>query len=218
MRGLTGAGSVGTRGSTQAVIAAGAALAAIALFVAACGTGGTSTRDEGPAHASAAAGAVAPPSPSPSRTSRYRLVDAVSLLKKDPAVSPAVKRELKPCSGDDYPIEATYGDLTGGSVNDILVNVWACGDSVGIGSYVYRDVGGTYKNVFRAEDPPVFSEIDDTDLTVTQQVYDTDDTSSNPSRETVITYHWKAGRFTERTRHETFYSRTGGDAAATQDS
>ncbi|WP_191875792.1 hypothetical protein [Streptomyces filipinensis] len=199
------------------MIAAGAALAALALFVAACGTGGTGTRDEGPAHASAATGAVAPASPSPSPTSRYRLVDAVSLLKKDPAVSTAVKQELKPCSGDGYPVEASYGDLTGGSVNDVLVNVWACGDSVGIGSYVYRDVGGTYKNVFKAEDSPVFSEIDGTELTVTKQVYDTDDTAANPSRETVITYDWRAGRFSERTRHETYYSRTGGDAAATQD-
>lgn len=217
MRGLTEAGSGGTRGSTQAVIAAGAALAALALFVAACGTGGTGTRDEGPAHASAAAGAVAPASPSPSPTRRYRLVDVVALLKKDPTVSPAVKRELKPCSGDDYPVEATYGDLTGGSVNDVLVNVWACSDSVGIGTYVYRDIGGTYKNVFKAEESPVFSEIDGTDLTVTQQVYDTDDTTSNPSREIVITYHWRAGRFAERTKHETFYSRTGGDAATAQD-
>ncbi|MFF7357400.1 hypothetical protein ACFZA1_32980 [Streptomyces filipinensis] len=199
------------------MIATGVALAALALFAAACGTGGTGTRDEGPAHASAATGVVASPSPSPTPTSRYREVDAVSLLKEDPAVSTEVKRELKPCSGDDYPVEATYGDLTGGAVNDIVVNVWACGDEVGIGTYVYRDVGGTYKNVFKAEVSPVFSEIDHTDLTVTQQVYDTDDTTSNPSREIVITYHWKAGRFTERTRHETVYSRTGGDAAPAQD-
>jgi hypothetical protein len=199
------------------VIAAGAALAALALFVTACGTGGTGTRDEGPAHASAAVGAVDSPSPSPSPTSRYRRVDAVSLLKKDPAVSAAVKRELKPCSGDDYPVEATYGDLTGGSVNDVLVNVWVCGDWVGIGTYVYRDVGGTYKNVFKAEDSPVVAEIDGTDLTVTKQVYDTDDQMSNPSRETVITYRWKAGRFAERYRHETYYSRTGGDASAATD-
>ncbi|MFI9253957.1 hypothetical protein [Streptomyces sp. NPDC053069] len=217
MRGLTGAGSVGTRGITQAVIAAGAALAAIALFVAASGTGGTGTRDEGPAHASAAVGAVDAPKSSPSPTSRYRRVDAVSLLKKDPAVSTAVKRELKPCSGDDYPVEATYGDLTGGSVNDVLVNVWVCGDEVGIGTYVYRDVRGTYENVFKAEDSPVFSEIDGHELTVTKQVYDTDDPAANPSRETVITYHWKAGRFAERARHENRYSRTGGDAAPAQD-
>ncbi|MEV6053414.1 hypothetical protein [Streptomyces sp. NPDC052107] len=215
MRGLTGAGPDGVRGSSQAVIAVGAALAVIALFVAACGTGGTGTRDEGPAHASAVAGAVASPSPNP--TSRYRRVDAVSLLKKDPAVSPAVKRELKPCSGDGYPVEVTYGDLTGGSVNDVLVNVWVCGDWVGVGTYVYRDVGGTYKNVFKEEDSPVVSEIDGTDLTVTKQVYDTDDQVSNPSRETVITYRWKAGRFTERYRHDTYYSRTGGDAAAPTD-
>ncbi|MGJ5754187.1 hypothetical protein FB563_2344 [Streptomyces puniciscabiei] len=217
MRGLTGAGPDRVRGSSQAVIAAVAAIAALGLFVAACGTGGTGTRDEGPAYASAAAGSVASPSPSPSPTTGYRRVDAVSMLKKDPTVSSAVKRELKPCSGNDYPVEVTYGYLTGGPVNDVLINVSTCSDWVGLGTYVYRDVGGTYKNVFKAEDSPVVSEIDGTDLTVTKQVYDTDDQVSNPSRETVITYRWKAGRFTERYRHDTFYSRTSGDAASAQD-
>ncbi|MEU0008192.1 hypothetical protein ABZ079_29005 [Streptomyces sp. NPDC006314] len=216
MRGLTGAGPDQARGSSLAVIAAVASITALALFVAACGSGGMGARDEGPAHASAAAGAVA--SPSPSSTTGYRPVDAVSLIKKDPAVSSTVKRELKPCSGDDYPVEVTYGDLTGGSLNDVLINVSACSDWVGIGTYVYRDVGGTYKNVFKTEDSPVFSEIDGTDLTVTKQVYDTDDQEFNPSRETVITYRWKAGRFTEWNRHDTYYSRTGGDALPAPDS
>ncbi|MFG3207195.1 hypothetical protein [Streptomyces sp. NPDC048192] len=215
MRGLTGSGSERVRGSAQAVIAAGAVLAAVALFLAACGTGGTGTRDEGPAHASAVAGVVDSPSPSPS--GGFRRVDAVSLLRKDPAVSAAVKRDLKPCSGGDYPVDVTYGYLTGGSVNDVLVNVSTCGDWVGIGTYVYRRVEGAYKNVFKAEESPVYSEIDGTDLSVTKQVYATDDPVSNPSQETVITYRWKAGRFTEINRHETDYSKTGGDAAATTD-
>ncbi|MER6733870.1 hypothetical protein [Streptomyces puniciscabiei] len=213
MRGLTGAGPDRVRGSSQAVIAAVAAIAALGLFVAACGTGGTGTRDEGPAHASAVAGAVASPTPSP--TAEYKQVDAVSLLKKDPEVSGTVKRALKPCSSDDdYPLNVTYGDLTHGSVNDVLLNVVSCSDGVGIATYVYRDVGGTYKNVFTAEDSPVYSEIDGTDLTVTKQVYDTDDTLSNPSRETVITYTWKAGRFTVLNKHDNYYSKTGGDASA----
>jgi hypothetical protein len=211
LRGLTEAGSEGIRGSTQAVIAVGAAFAAVALFVAACGTGGTGARDEGPAHASAVAGAIASPSPSPS--GRYRRVDAVALVKKDPVVSATVKRELKPCSGDHYPVDVSYGDLTGSSVNDVVVNVLTCGDWVGIGTYVYRAVGGSYKNVFKAEESPVYSEIDGTDLTVTRQVYDTDDPVSNPSRETVITYAWKAGRFAQISSHETDYSKAGGDAS-----
>lgn len=65
MRGLTGAGPDRALGSTQAVIAVGAALAALGLFVVACGSGGTGARDEGPAHASAVAGAVASPPPVP---------------------------------------------------------------------------------------------------------------------------------------------------------
>ncbi|MEU7422541.1 MULTISPECIES: hypothetical protein [unclassified Streptomyces] len=215
MRGLTGAGSERIRRSSQAVIAVGAALAALALFVAACGAGGTGARDEGPAHASAVAGAVASPAPSPS--GGHRPVDAVTLVKKDPAVSTTVKRELKPCTGDDYPIDVSYGDLTGGSDNDVLVNVVTCGDLVGIGTYVYRRVGDTYKNVFKAEESPVYSEIDGTDLTVTKQVYDTDDPVSNPSKETVITYRWKAGRFARISGHETDYSKAGSDAMPTPD-
>ncbi|MEV5873346.1 hypothetical protein AB0L75_03775 [Streptomyces sp. NPDC052101] len=215
MRGLTGAGPDRVRTTSQAAIAAVAALAAVALFVAACGTGGTGTRDEGPAHASAVAGAVASPSPSP--TGGFRRVDAVSLIKNDPKVSATVKRELKPCESDTYPVDATYGYLTGGSVNDVLINVSACGDLVGIGTYVYRNVDGTYKNVFKAEESPVYSEIDGTDLTVTKQVYDTDDPVSNPSRETVITYRWKAGRFTEINSHETDYSKANSGAAPAQD-
>ncbi|GHE07020.1 hypothetical protein [Streptomyces alanosinicus] len=215
MRGLTEAGPDRARGSTQAVITVGAVLAALALLVAACGKGGTGARDEGPAHASAVAGAVAPPSPSPS--GGFRRVDAVSLIKQDPKVSPAVKRELQPCSGDGYPVKATYGYLTGGSVNDVLVNVWSCGDEVGIGVYVYRNVEGTYENVFKAEGSPVYSDIDGTKLAVTKQVYETDDPVSNPSREIVITYSWKAGRFTEVDSHETDYSRAGNDTEPSPD-
>ncbi len=215
MRGLTGAGPDRARGSSLAVIAAVASIAALALFVAACGAGGTGPRDEGPAHASAVAGAVASPSPSPSE--RYRRVDAVDLIKKDPAVSGTVKRELKPCSGDDYPVDVTYGDLTGGSVNDVLVNVTTCGDYVGIATYVYREENGTFTNVFKNEESPVYAEIDGADLTVTKQVYDTDNPVSNPSRETVITYGWRSGRFVQTQIHETDYSKTGADSGAADD-
>ncbi|MGY4966520.1 hypothetical protein [Streptomyces albidocamelliae] len=197
------------------MIAAVASIAALALFVAACGAGGTGPRDEGPAHASAVAGAVASPSPSPSK--KYRRVDAVDLIKKDPAVSGTVKRELKPCSGDDYPVDVTYGDLTGGSVNDVLVNVTTCGDYVGIAAYVYREENGTFTNVFKNEESPVYAEIDGADLTVTKQVYDTDNPVSNPSRETVITYGWRSGRFVQTQIHETDYSKTGADSGAADD-
>ncbi|PKW08498.1 hypothetical protein SAMN05428944_4391 [Streptomyces sp. 1222.5] len=215
MRGLTGAGPDRARGSSLAVIAAVASIAALALFVAACGAGGTGPRDEGPAHASAVAGAVASPSPSPSE--KYRRVDAVDLIKKDPAVSGTVKRELKPCSGDDYPVDVTYGELTGGSVNDVLVNVTTCGDYVGIATYVYREENGTFTNVFKNEESPVYAEIDGADLTVTKQVYDTDNPVSNPSRETVITYGWRSGRFVQTQIHETDYSKTGADSGAADD-
>ncbi len=80
-------------------------------------------------------------------------MNAVKLVMDDPKVSTAVKHELKPCVAAEYAVDVSYGMLTGGTANDVVVNVMTCGDAVGIGSYVYRDTGGTYENVFKAEEP-----------------------------------------------------------------
>ncbi|MEU2623414.1 hypothetical protein ABZ642_35835 [Streptomyces sp. NPDC007157] len=215
MRGLTGTGPSRGPASAQAVTTAAAVLAALALFAAACGTGGTGARDEGPAHADSAekAPAAAVPSPNPSQT--YAKVDAVALVKADPAVSATVKRDLKPCAGDEYPVDVTYGDLTGGPAEDIVVNVLTCGDAVGVGAYVYREESGTYKNVFKAEESPVYAEIDRGDLSVTKQVYEKGDPVSSPSGENVITYSWAAGRFVQEDFHHTDYGNATGSGDAT---
>ncbi|WTF11673.1 hypothetical protein OHB14_30880 [Streptomyces sp. NBC_01613] len=183
-----------------------AVFAALALFVSACATGGTGARDEGPAHAGsdAVAGAAVTPTSSPSKTSSR--VDAVKLVKDDPTVSAEVKRDLKPCVADEYPVDVSYGDLTSGSTDDVVVNVLTCGDAVGVGSYVYREKGGRYENVFKVEEPPVYAEIDRGDLVVTKQVYEKGDPVSSPSGENVITYRWSSGRFTEEYRTHNDYS------------
>ncbi|MFF0228242.1 hypothetical protein [Streptomyces sp. NPDC004629] len=211
MGGLTDAGP-SARGSVQAVSTAVAALTALALFVAACATGGTGARDEGPAHADSVAGAAASPAPSPSDS--YQRVNAVTLVKDDPQVSPAVKRDLKPCAANEYPVDVSYGNLTGSTVEDIVVNVLTCGDAVGVGSYVYRSEGGRYQNVFRAEESPVYAEIDRGDLMVTKQVYEKGDPVSSPSGENVITYTWTAGRFVEESSHHTDYGNAAGGEAS----
>ncbi|MCG0068834.1 MULTISPECIES: hypothetical protein [Streptomyces] len=190
------------------MIAVGAALAALTLFVVACGSGGTGARDEGPAHDSAVAGSVASPSPSPSE--RYRRVDPVALIMSDPEVSGAVKRELKPCNGDEYPVDVSYGDLTGGPVDDVVVNVLTCADAVGIGSYVYRDDDGAFRNVFKSEESPVYAEIDQGVLSVTRQYYEKGDPISSPSGEIVTPYRWKAGRFSAGTATRNEYSKSVG--------
>ncbi|MEU2062077.1 hypothetical protein [Streptomyces sp. NPDC013455] len=216
MRGLTKAGPDRVRGSTQAVIAVGAALAALALLVAACGSGGTGARDEGPAHASALKGVGA--SPSPSASGRYRKVDPVALLRSDPQVSAAVKRELEPCDGDEYQVDVSYGDLTGGPVDDVVINVMTCADWVGIGSYVYREEHGEFRNVFKTEESPVYAEIDRGTLSVTRQYYDEDDAITSPSGDTVTPYTWKAGRFVpgKPTRNE-YSDSTGGSPTPAPD-
>jgi hypothetical protein len=191
-----------------------AVLAAVGLLASACATGGTGARDEGPAHTDSVAGAAATPSSSPSPSKTAKQVDAVKLVKDDPAVSVEVKRELKPCVADEYPVDVSYGDLTGGPADDVVVNVLTCGDAVGVGSYVYRAQGGRYENVFQAEEPPVYAEIDRGDLVVTKQVYEEGDPVSSPSGETVITYHWSAGRFTERYRTHNDYSNAAGSVPA----
>ncbi|MET8246777.1 hypothetical protein ABZV31_21555 [Streptomyces sp. NPDC005202] len=213
MRGLTGAGPTRAQGTFQAAITAVAVLAALALLVSACGTGGTGARDEGPAHADSVAGAATTPSYSPSNTPKP--VDAVRLIKGDPKVSAAVKRGLKPCVADEYPIDVSYGHLTGGSVDDVVINVLTCGDAVGVGAYVYREQGNGYENVFKAEEPPVYAEIDRGDLVVTKQVYEKGDPVSNPSGEDVITYRWTAGRFAKKYSTRNEYSNAVGGGAST---
>ncbi|MGC0375827.1 hypothetical protein [Streptomyces sp. SAI-229] len=209
MRGLTGAGPVRARTTTRAATTATAVLAAVALSAAGCGTGGTGARDEGPAHTDPVASApAAAASAEPSRTPDR--VDAVRLVKADPEVSAEVKRELKPCVADQYPVDVSYGNLTRGSVDDVVVNVLTCGDAVGVGSYVYREQGGAYVNVFSAEEPPLYAEIDGGDLVVTKQVYARKDQVSNPSGDDVITYRWESDRFTEKYRTHNDYGQVSG--------
>ncbi|MGW0082089.1 hypothetical protein [Streptomyces sp. NPDC003393] len=208
------AGLAPVRGTFQAVTTAAAVVTALGLLVSACGTGGTGARDEGPADASSVAGAPSPSlSASPADTPRP--VDPVRLVKDDPKVSAAVKRGLKPCAGDQYPVDVAYGKLTGGSVDDIVVNVLTCEEAVGVGSYVYRERGDGYEEVFRAEEPPVYAEIDRGDLVVTKQVYEKDDPVSNPSGEFVITYRWNGRAFTKEFSTRNEYSKAvGGNASA----
>jgi len=189
-------------------------------LTAACATGGTGARDEGPAHdADTVAGATTPTasaSASPTRAAKH--VDAVELVKDDPQVSAEVKGDLKPCVGDEYPVDVSYGELTGASSSDIVVNVMTCGDAVGIGSYVYRRQGAGYENVFKAEEPPVYAEIDRGDLVVTQQLYKKGDPVSYPSSEEVITYGWSSTHFAVESRTRNDYSNAvGGADTATPD-
>ncbi|WP_422664434.1 hypothetical protein [Streptomyces mirabilis] len=208
MRGL------GTR--ARQVLKAGsvvtAALAALGLFLTACATGGTGARDEGPASSEAVAKGAAPsPAPSASPSKTPKRVDAVKLVKDDPEVSDSVKNALtKPCVADEYPVDVSYGDLTGGTTDDVVVNVMTCGDAVGIGSYVYREESGRYENVFKTEEPPVYAEIDRGDLVITQQLYKKGDPVEYPSSEEVITYGWTATHFTERSRTHNDYSNAVG--------
>ncbi|OMI88682.1 hypothetical protein BSZ07_16850 [Streptomyces sp. M1013] len=194
-----------------------AVFVALGVSLAGCGTGGTGARDEGPAHADTVGGsASSSPAPaakaSPSPSKAPDRVDAVRLVKADPKVSPEVKRELKPCVADEYPVDVSYGKLTDGSAEDVVVNVLTCGDAVGVGSYVYREEDGAYQNVFKAEEPPVYAEIDRGDLVVTKQVYDKGDPVSSPSGENVITYRWASDRFAEEYRTHNDYSKAAGNA------
>ncbi|MCX5361782.1 hypothetical protein OG864_24035 [Streptomyces sp. NBC_00124] len=213
--GLTDADPSPGRGTLQAAFTAVAVLAALALFVSACATGGTGTRDEGPAFVESSSStdmavggaASASPSSAPASAPSAFASDsgsdadsdslshtaAVKLVKSDPLVSAEVKDDLKPCVADQYPLDVAYGDLTGGSSDDVVVNVLTCGDGVGVGSYVYHEEGGAYENVFSAEESPVYAEIDSSgNLVVSRQLYEKGDPVSSPSGEDVITYRWSS--------------------------
>ncbi|MEU8890239.1 hypothetical protein [Streptomyces sp. NPDC048442] len=206
-------GSRGRERSHRGVLAvsgtAMAGLAAVGLFAVSCSAGGTGTRDEGPARSDPVAAKVNPtptakgemPSAAPRR------VDPVELLKNDPKVSESVKRDLKPCAKDIYPVDASYGRVTANTADDVVVNVMTCGDAVGIGSYVFREENGRYTNVFVAEEPAVYAEIDRGDLVVTRPEYKKGDPLVFPSGEVVVTYRWAGHKFTEHDRVENSYSK-----------
>ncbi|MEU8701818.1 hypothetical protein AB0C61_29995 [Streptomyces sp. NPDC048680] len=231
MRGLTGSGD-GGGGSGGAVTGGGsgrgtgaggrrfptgwaasstalAGLAVIGLFAVSCSTGGTGTRDEGPAGTQPVA-QITPTATTPSRARPTPRVDAVALLKADPKVSERVRTDLKTCTGDEYPVDTSYGKLTGGPAADVVVNVMTCGDSVGVGTYVYRYRDGAYENVFATEQPAVYGTIDRGDLVVTTQVYGKKDSVAYPSGEEVITYHWANTRFSEQDRVHNDFNRAVG--------
>ncbi|MEU9159136.1 hypothetical protein AB0D29_02460 [Streptomyces sp. NPDC048424] len=190
-------------------------LVGTAVFAVGCATGGAGLRDGGPARSDAVAKAspVSPSAPadsSPGAASAsgrpFKKVDPVALLKADPKVSAEIKRDLKPCAGKEYPVDVSYGKVTGSPVVDIVVNVLSCADALGRGSYVYRADGGSYENVFSDEQPPVYAEIDRGDLVVTKQVYGKSDALAYPSGEDVITYRWNGETFTEQDRVHSEYS------------
>ncbi|MFG2341505.1 hypothetical protein [Streptomyces yangpuensis] len=188
-------------------------LVGTAVFAVGCATGGTGLRDGGPARTDTVARTA--PSGSSSESSSVsssasgtplKKVDPVALIMADPKVSSEVKRDLKPCTGKEYPVDVSYGRVTGGPVADIVVNVLSCADALGRGSYVYRADGGSYENVFSDEQPPVYAEIDRGDLVVTKQVYGKSDALAYPSGEDVITYRWNGEKFTEQDRVHSEYS------------
>ncbi|KNB52127.1 lipoprotein [Streptomyces caatingaensis] len=201
---------------TGGVVAATAATAG--LLLAGCSTSTEGVRKEGPAQtrstAESAGGKAPTASPSASRTK----VDAAALIKGDPRISDAVKKNFKPCVKDQYPVDVIYGQLTGASRDDVVVNILTCGDAIGIGSYVYRAKGDSYENVFSSETSPVYADIDRGDLQVTTQIYGSGDPVADPSGEDVVTYHWTDGRFRETGRTHTDFSKVGGTTAKSEGS
>jgi hypothetical protein len=186
-------------------------LAVFALLAVSCSTGGTGTRDEGPAGTQPVA-QVTPSATAPSTAKPTPHIDPVQLVKRDSRVSGRVRTDLKPCTGHEYPVDSSYGKLTGGPAPDVVVNVMTCGDAVSVGTYVYRrQSNGTYKNIFTTEQPAVYGTIDRGDLVVTTQVYGKKDAVAYPSGEEVVTYHWSDNRFVEHDRVHNDFNRAVGN-------
>ncbi|GAA2413475.1 hypothetical protein GCM10010420_48780 [Streptomyces glaucosporus] len=124
-------------------------------------------------------------------------LDVLALLRADPMVGESVKKVLRPCSAEVWPVDVAYGRLTDGHVSDVLVNVSDCDGGMGVGSYVYRQsTNGQYVGVFAAEEPPVHVEAVRGRLRVVQRVYLDGDPVCCPSGRDVVTYVWRDGRFT----------------------
>jgi hypothetical protein len=172
------------------------------ILMTGCAEGG-GVRVEGDAPASV----VTPPSPKASSTPK---IDPIALLDHDPKVDDDIKQHLKPCGGDEYPIDTSFGNVTGQSTPDLVINVSTCGDGVGLGSYVYRMERGRYTDVFGDEQPPVYIDIEQGELELTRQVYAHDDAVCCPSGEDVIMYRWSHGHFAETSHTHNEYGTTTG--------
>ncbi|MFF4170030.1 hypothetical protein [Streptomyces sp. NPDC001744] len=191
-----------------------AGIVAVGLSLAACSSGGTGSRDEGAARTDGITAAAPSSSPSATGPRAADRVDPVKLLKSDPKIGERFKADLKPCSARSYPVDTSYGNLTGAPAPDVVVNVMTCGDAIGIGTYVYRRQSDRYENVFMVEDAAVYATIDRGDLVVTKQVYAKGDPVAYPSGEDVVTYRWTGNRFTQHDWVHNDYSRSAGGAEA----
>ncbi|WP_307786342.1 hypothetical protein [Streptomyces clavuligerus] len=175
-----------------------AVLAALGLFTAGCSAGGDGVKEADSGPSTATTGAPSPqtsPSGTDLKVTDPMKVDAVGLLRRDPKVRDLVRQNLKPCNSGDYPVDISYGYLTGGTDPDVVVNVLTCTDGVGVGTYVYRPVGARYENVFQREETTVNAEIDGGDLVVTEDVYEGKDSPSEPYAEDRTTYRWTEDKF-----------------------
>ncbi|WKX71822.1 hypothetical protein [Streptomyces sp. XD-27] len=210
-----------TGGSLVALVAAGG------LVLGGCDFNSDGVRNEGQAQTAKGSGsapdsygseptAEASASPKPTggaRPKKMNAVELVKLVKADPKVNAELKDSLKPCEGDKYPVDWTYGALTGSARTDIVVNVLTCGDGMGIGAYVYRKHGDTYENVFADEEQaPLFADpVGKGELHVYKQLYAADASVDAPSGEEQIVYQWSAdrNRFEETKRWTTDYNSNG---------
>ncbi|MFE7129624.1 hypothetical protein ACFVIM_02060 [Streptomyces sp. NPDC057638] len=191
MRGLMGERG---RGAWAASTTAMAGLAAIGVLISGCSTGGAGVRDAGSAQAENR-GEATQSAPRVNGSQPMRKVNAARLIQGDPKVSAQLKAELKPCAGKEYPMDTSYGNLTGSTVPDVVVNVVTCGDVVGLGTFVYRWAGSEYRNVFALEEPAIHATIDRGDLVLTKQLFERDAPVSSPTGEEITTYEWSAGKF-----------------------
>ncbi len=169
------------------------------LLLGGCGQGSQGVREEGPAENEP----VAAPSPTdPSRALSKK--DAAEIVKRDPRVSLEVRERLRPCPSKepeaDYPIDVSYGRVTGGAGPDVVINITTCGEALGLGSYVYRVRGPGYEGVFANEDSPVYAKITNGELQVTKPLYASGDEVCCPSGEEVTTYTWQHDRFAQVAR------------------
>jgi hypothetical protein len=165
-------------------------VAAVCALIAVSGCADSNgVRLEGTASASSA-------SPSPTVTAGK--INPVDLLKQDPKVRDEFKDDVKPCKGTKkYPVEVKYGYLTDSGRPDVLINLSTCNDGMGLGVYVYQKKGASYQNVFIDETPPVHGELGDGFLKVVRQVYTDSDAVCCPTGQSVTTYAWTGGWFSE---------------------
>lgn len=171
-----------------------AALAAVALFGAACGGGGSSS-----SHSTSTAASAATGTPGTSATPGSAATASSAIRNLDLEHSAPVQQLIKDTGGQFVPSQVLYGDLTGDGVEEAVVPI-SSGGTMGDIAYVVLTPSGDGVAVLPLEKGDTVAggvavDIVDGKLVDTRPEYGPTDPECCPSMLHKTTYSWNGTKF-----------------------